>query len=78
MDFKDVTIGYKREICKDARLTRRNIQIALQKAKFYKGAIDGVIGPMSKKAIKDFQKANGLKADGVVGKATWQELMKYL
>ncbi len=29
-------------------------------------------------AIKAFQKANGLKVDGVVGRATWARLKKYL
>jgi murein L,D-transpeptidase YcbB/YkuD len=75
---KHVKSSYKQEVYEDVRLTKRNIQLALQKANFYKGPIDGIIGPTSKKAIKDFQKANGLKEDGVVGKATWLKLMKYL
>ena len=34
-------------------------------------------GRGTKKAIKEFQKANGLRADGVVGAKTWELLSKY-
>ena len=57
---------------------KKQIQIALQKAGFYKGKIDGKIGPQTKEAIKAFQKAKGLKVDGAVGAQTWAELNKYL
>jgi len=57
---------------------KKQIQIALQKAGFYKGKIDGKIGPQTKEAIKAFQKAKGLKTDGTVGAQTWAELNKYL
>ncbi len=53
------------------------IQTALKNAGFYAGNLDGKIGPKSKKAIEDFQKANGLKADGKVGPKTWEVLSKY-
>ena len=56
----------------------REIQACLKNAGFYKGNIDGVKGKSTKKAIKKFQKANGLKADGVVGAKTWELLSKYL
>lgn len=54
------------------------IQTALKNAGFYVGNLDGKIGPKSKKAIEDFQKANGLKADGKVGPKTWEAMGKYL
>ncbi|MFH1457947.1 MAG: peptidoglycan-binding domain-containing protein [Candidatus Omnitrophota bacterium] len=54
------------------------IQTALKNANFYTGAIDGKIGPLSKKSIIEFQKANGLQADGKVGPKTWAALEKYL
>jgi peptidoglycan hydrolase-like protein with peptidoglycan-binding domain len=53
------------------------IQTALKNAGFYTGNLDGKIGPKSKKAIEDFQKANGLKVDGKVGPKTWEALNKY-
>lgn len=57
---------------------KKQIQIALQKAGFYKGKIDGKIGPQTKQAIREFQKSKGLKPDGVVGQKTRKELEKYL
>lgn len=58
--------------------TANEIQTALKNAGFYTGNVDGKIGPKSKKAIKDFQQANGLKVDGKVGPKTWEALGKYL
>jgi len=58
--------------------TKTEIQTALKNAGFYEGAIDGKIGPMSKKAIKEFQKVNGLEVDGKVGPKTWGVLEKHL
>lgn len=54
------------------------IQTALKNAGYYTGEVDGKIGPMTKKAIEEFQKANGLEADGKVGPKTWAVLSKYL
>lgn len=36
--------------------------------------IDGVCGPTTDVAIRGFQKANGLEADGVVGPMTFAKL----
>jgi len=59
-------------------LRPKQIQRALKKAGFYKGEIDGKVGSKTKEAIMRFQKAHGLKADGIVGKRTNEELRKYL
>lgn len=61
-----------------ARLSPKQIQAALKNAGFYNGPIDGEIGPRTKAAIKRFQEANGLKADGIAGKRTLVKLEKYL
>jgi peptidoglycan hydrolase-like protein with peptidoglycan-binding domain len=53
------------------------IQTALKNAGFYTGNVDGKIGPKTKKAIEDFQKANGLKVDGKVGPKTWEAMSKH-
>jgi len=58
--------------------TGTEIQTALKNAGFYTGTIDGKVGPKTKKAIEELQKANGLKADGKVGPKTWVLLGKYL
>ena len=50
----------------------------LKRAGFYQGALDGKIGPKTKEAIKAFQKANQLEADGIVGRGTWAKLKKNL
>lgn len=36
--------------------------------------IDGVFGPTTESAVKDFQQGDGLAVDGVVGSATWAAL----
>ena len=59
-------------------LTHKDIQLALKNAGFYNGTIDGKIGRNTKKAIKELQKANGLKADGKVGPKTKSLLLQYL
>jgi len=64
------------QAAQDAR--SKDIQTALMNAGFYTGAIDGKIGPKTKKAIEEFQKAKGLKVDGKVGPRTWAELSTYL
>jgi len=56
----------------------RQIQTALKNAGFYNGPVDGRIGKKTKAAISAFQKAHGLKADGVAGRKTRAALMKYL
>jgi peptidoglycan hydrolase-like protein with peptidoglycan-binding domain len=60
------------------QLSVQQIQKALKNAGFYKGPIDGKTGPQTKEAIKTFQKASGLKPDGIVGKRTAEKLSKYL
>lgn len=36
----------------------------------YKLAVDGIVGPVTMKAIEDFQRKNGLTVDGIVGPKT--------
>jgi peptidoglycan hydrolase-like protein with peptidoglycan-binding domain len=60
------------------KLSTRQIQIALKNAGFYRGSVDGKIGLATTEAIKAFQRASGLKVDGVVGRKTRANLMKYL
>lgn len=39
---------------------------------------DGIFGDLTEEAVKDFQKANGLTVDGIVGNATWMKLNSHL
>jgi len=56
----------------------KQIQTALKNANLYFGEVDGKLGPLTRKAIEEFQKMKGLKVDGKVGPITWGELQKYL
>lgn len=56
----------------------KQIQVALQNAGYNPGVIDGKMGPQTADAIRAFQQANNLGADGRVGKKTWVALRKYL
>ena len=61
-----------------AKPSKRDIQLALKNAGFYKGTVDGKLGAHTREAIRKFQTANGLKADGVAGRQTWDKLSVYL
>lgn len=56
----------------------RQLQQALANAGFYRGAIDGKRGPLTRQAIEEFQRVNGLTVDGKVGPKTWGKLHAYL
>lgn len=56
----------------------RQIQLALRQAGFDPGPADGKMGTRTKVAIRDFQLANGLQADGKVGPRTWSKLETFL
>lgn len=58
--------------------TPHAIQRALKNAGLYTATIDGIIGPKTKEAIRQFQKDNNLTVDGVIGKKSWAQLKKYL
>lgn len=51
-----------------------DVQKALVRAGFDPGPVDGRMGKKTKSAIKQFQRRNNLKADGVVGDRTWSQL----
>tara|TARA_B100000963_G_C22629169_1_gene673964 strand:- start:2811 stop:3821 length:1011 start_codon:yes stop_codon:yes gene_type:complete len=55
------------------------IQTILDKLGYSLGppGIDGIFGPYTKKAVKDYQRDNGtIRIDGLVGPETWPELQK--
>ncbi len=59
-------------------LTKKDIQQALKNAGYYTGKIDGQIGRNTRKAIRAFQRANGLTVDGIAGIRTKELLVNYL
>jgi peptidoglycan hydrolase-like protein with peptidoglycan-binding domain len=56
----------------------KQIQIALKNAGLEPGPIDGRMGRQTREAIRAFQRAHNLPADGKVGKLTWNLLSEYL
>ena len=46
------------------------LQRKLGQLNYYEGTVDGVLGPQKLAAITDFQRANGLPADGIAGPST--------
>ena len=69
--------GMPKTVAASVKPSTRDIQQALKNSGFYQGAIDGKMGPLTREAIKEFQRVHGLKDDGVVGKQTWAQLSPY-
>lgn len=51
-------------------MTMKQVQHLLAYHDLYKGTVDGLWGPVTQKAVRDFQAAFGLEVDGIVGPAT--------
>ena len=49
----------------------RELQRTLKEQGYDPGQIDGIFGKKTERAVKRFQKASGLKADGIAGKRTF-------
>lgn len=71
------TAGASRNVGAAVKPSTRDIQQALKNSGFYQGSVDGKMGPLTKDAIKEFQRVHGLKDDGVVGKQTWAQMSTY-
>lgn len=52
----------------------RLLQWKLQQWGYYDGRIDGIYGTKTTLAVRDFQRKNRLRVDGVVGPETWAAL----
>jgi murein DD-endopeptidase MepM/ murein hydrolase activator NlpD len=53
------------------------LQVALKSRGLYHGSIDGLRGPLTTKAIRQFQRRSGLVVDGLAGPKTRQALGPY-
>ena len=47
------------------------VQSALAREGYYRGAIDGSFGPRTKASVKAFQSFGDVPSDGVIGDQTW-------
>lgn len=54
--------------------TVKTVQSKLKRWGYYDGAVDGIFGKQTEAAVRRFQKANGLSADGIVGEKTAKAL----
>ncbi len=54
------------------------LQTALARAGYSPGTIDGVFGPRTEDAVRNFQRAMNLTVDGIVGSRTWAALSPYM
>lgn len=54
------------------------IQTGLKKLGFYKGGVDGLTGPMTRRSIAQFQKFYGYKINSQVSKTTLEQINKAL
>ena len=54
------------------------MELALSRAGYYTGALDGVFGPRAERALRSYQSAFGLAPDGVAGPVTWSSLESWL
>ncbi len=52
----------------------KELQRRLKQWGYYDGAVDGIYGSQTVKAVKYFQRKNGLTVDGVAGKSTYAAL----
>lgn len=55
-------------------MTIKQVQALLTYLGYDPGAVDGIIGPKTIAAVKVFQSAEGLTADGIPGTQTWAKL----
>ncbi len=54
------------------------VQLALRRAGYNVGVLDGLFGSQTFAAVKEFQQKNGLVADGIVGRETFAKLRPFL
>ena len=54
------------------------LQLTLKYLNLYTGEIDGIFGPNTLNAVKEFQMNNALISDGIVGDSTWNALLIYM
>lgn len=64
-------------VYEDTRLGRADVQEDLQELGLYRGELDGIHGPLTRQAVKAFQRAWNLRATGELDKNT-QRTLRFL
>lgn len=75
MDFPSI-LGYRTLVYGSTGEDVKTLQSKLKKLGYHNGEVDGVYGWQTLQSVKWFQSRFGLKADGIVGSATWAALNK--
>lgn len=55
----------------------RAVQLRLRQNGEYGGAIDGIFGSRTRRAVRSFQRHVWLRVDGIVGRTTWNRLVTW-
>lgn len=66
---------YKKDVEAERSSNVMALQYLLRNRGVYKSKIDGIFGDSTEAAVRKFQRAKGLNADGVVGPQTWPVLL---
>lgn len=72
-NLNDRTLDRQVDLSADAATTtaeNRTIQTKLKRWGYYTGNVDGIYGPLTREAVRYFQRKNGLSVDGIVGPQT--------
>ena len=73
VNLNDKTLDRQVDLSADAATTtaeNRTIQTKLKRWGYYTGNVDGIYGPLTREAVRYFQRKNGLSVDGIVGPQT--------
>ena len=54
------------------------LQLGLLRAGDLRGGIDGIFGPVTESALRNFQRREGLSPDGIAGEKTWEKIAPWL
>ena len=76
--WKKLSIFKTNGLVVDRKINVRFVQTLLNEAGFKLGNIDGKMGPRTKLAVRQFQKAQGLKVDGKIGYRTLNKLNAFI
>jgi peptidoglycan hydrolase-like protein with peptidoglycan-binding domain len=71
-DVTAPTLGYG-----DTGETVADVQTFLQNQGYNPGEVDGVYGSRTGTAVREFQEDQGLFADGIVGRQTWNAMLNF-